>query len=60
MSDSSRIFDPNAGDGNAILVYSASADRVVNDYSAEMEHIEHARRLREFGSLMRQTHSFAG
>lgn len=55
-----RIFDPNAGDGNAILVYSATADRVVNDYSAELEAIDHAKREREFGSLMRQTHSFAG
>lgn len=58
-----RSFDPNAGSGSAILVATASADRVSvsNDYAEAIAEREQAIRERDMRSLgFGQRASFCG
>jgi hypothetical protein len=53
----SRIFDPAYGDGSVLVATVASsqdAHHAGSQYDREREEIEHALRMREFGSLMHQ------
>jgi len=59
-----RIFDPNTGSGDSILVASFDGTikdaQTVEDIEREREMIENDKRERDFRSLMSQRHSFAG